>query len=164
MTEQELADLIDREAEAIAQDIVSEWRFIGQTEVWHSLPPEMTFDDLPNVLRAISRAALAPRFERDACRQILHYSSLHGDHRHTEGFQEGYIYAEYHLLRRSLWQFMRTRLDADAAISAISRIDAAISLATMAGLRGFHCQTFTARGDWPAALNRLLDEWPLVGS
>jgi hypothetical protein len=31
----------------------------------------------------------------------------------------------------------------------------------MAALRGYHRTTFEARGDWPAALLRVLDEMPV---
>jgi hypothetical protein len=164
VSEEELIALVSTESENIAQGVVAEWRAIAETEVWHALPTQMTFDDLPDVLQAIATAALSPRFTPDLSREILKYSSRHGDHRHTEGFQEGYLYTEYHLLRGSLWEFIRRRLPADRAVRAISRADAAITLATMAGIRGFHCQTFKARGDWPGALDRLLDEWPLLGA
>ena len=163
MTTDELSRVINSEKELIAHSIVEQWRQIAESEVWHSLPPQMSYDDLPNVLAAIATAGLAPKFEDPALADILRYSALHGDHRNTEGFQEGFIYTEYHLLRRSLWQYVRERLDANTSMAVITRIDAAISLATMAGLRGFHCRTFEERGDWPAARDRLLSAWPLRG-
>jgi hypothetical protein len=147
----------------IAKEMVLSWRRIAETEVWHSLPPEMSFDDLPNVIKAVALAALCDRFERDDLHDILRYSSEHGFHRNGDGFQEGHLYTEYHLMRRSLWDFLRSHLEGSQAIAVVTRADAALSLATMAGLRGFHQATFIQRGDWPAALYRLLDEWPLLG-
>lgn len=164
MTREQLRADIARHAHSISDTVVEGWRHVAETEVWHSLPPQMSHDDLPNVLKAIALAALDDRFEPDALHEILRYSSIHGLHRNQEGFQEGYLYTEYHLLRRSLWTFIRGSLDADQdPVQVITRVDAAITLATMAGLRGFHQQTFVDRGDWPAALHRLLTEWPLVG-
>ena len=163
MTPDEVRQLINDRAEQITQDIVAAWRRAALDELWLSLPPAMTFDDLPNVLRAIGNAALTPRFLEQDCRDIIRFSAIHGDHRSQEGFQEHFLHTEYHLLRRSLWDFLRERLDPATAVSIITRADGAITLATQAGLRGFHCRTFEARGDWPAALDRLLVEWPLVG-
>lgn len=163
MTRTELCTEIELHAQTISESVVENWRHIAETEVWHSLPREMSFDDLPNVLKSIACAALHDKFDNAWLHEILRYSAEHGLHRNQEGFQESYIYTEYHLLRRSLWDFVRASLGAADAIVVITRIDAAISLATMAGLRGFHQQTFVQRGDWPAALHRLLDEWPLAG-
>jgi hypothetical protein len=157
-----LAD-IHAHADTIAKQMVLAWRRIAETEVWLSLPPEMSFDALPNVIKAIAVAALNDHFLEDALRDILRYSAEHGLHRSQDGFQEGYLYTEYHLMRRTLWDYMRAHLEGAQAIAVITRVDAAISLATMAGLRGFHQMTFVQRGDWPDALYRLLDEWPLLG-
>jgi hypothetical protein len=162
MTKDDVRRLVDEDAEQIAKDIVAEWRRIATTEVWLSLPPVMTFDDLPNVLRAVAAAALSERFLEEQCRNILHYSALHGRHRQEEGFQEQFLHNEYYLTRRSLWDFLRSRLPEPDAVRAITRADAAITLATQAALRGFHYRTFQDRGDWPAALERLLLDWPLA--
>jgi hypothetical protein len=163
MTTDELRLEVERQAPAISDSIVADWKRVAVTEVWHALPPQMTHDDLPNVLKAITSAALDDRFRVDAVHEILRYSAEHGLHRNQEGFQEGFLYTEYHLLRRSLWDFIRNSLAGDDAVRVITRIDAAISLATMAGLRGFHQQTFVERGDWPDALFRLITDWPLAG-
>lgn len=163
MSKDEMRDEFLKHAETIAHSIVEQWRFVAENEVWLSLPPRMSFDDLPNVVRAIMAASLENKFDKDKLHDVLRYSSEHGLHRNQEGFQEGYIYTEYHLLRRSLWDLVRASLDPTDAVDVITRVDAAISLATMAGLRGFHQQTFIQRGEWPAALHRLLEEWPLTG-
>src|SRR4051812_38677412 len=163
MTRDALRNDLLHHADTIAHSMVEQWRFIAENEVWLSLPSAMSFDDLPNVVKAIANAALNEKFVEDDLHAILQYSSEHGLHRNQEGFQEGYLYTEYHLLRRSLWELIRSSLDQQDAVVVITRVDAAISLATMAGLRGFHQATFVQRGDWPAALHRLLQEWPLTG-
>jgi hypothetical protein len=162
MTQDDVRRLVDDNAEEITKDIVAEWRRIATTEVWLSLPPAMTFDDLPNVIRAVADAALRDRFLETECRRIVHFSALHGRHRQEEGFQEHFLHTEYHLTRRSLWDFLRDKLAESDAVRAIIRADAAITLATQAALRGFHYRTFQERGDWPAALERLLLDWPLA--
>ena len=162
MAPDDVRKLVDDHAEDITRDIVAAWRRIATDEVWLSLPPSMTFDDLPNVLRAITDAALAPNFGEHDCRRIIHFSALHGEHRNQEGFLESFIHTEYYLTRSSLWDFLRDKLDDADAVRAITRADAAITLATQAALRGFHSQTFRQRGDWPAALDRLLHDAPII--
>jgi hypothetical protein len=163
MTKNEMRTEIHNRADTIAHSMVEQWRFVAENEVWLSLPPAMSFDDLPNVVRAIAEAALHDRFTEDDLHDVLRYSALHGLHRSQEGFQEAFLYTEYHLMRRSLWDMIRSSLDPSDAVDCITRVDAVITLATMAGLRGFHQQTFIQRGEWPAALHRLLQEWPLTG-
>jgi hypothetical protein len=145
----------------LAKRIVAEWREIGEAEVWLGLPPSMQFDHLPEVIAALADVALCRDFERGACERALRLSALHGEHRQTEGFPEHSVYAEYHLLRRSMWHFLYETVAPEAAAHGVSRIDVAITLATMAALRGFHRATFEQRGEWPAALWRVLDELPI---
>ena len=72
MAPDDVRKLVDDHAEDITRDIVAAWRRIATDEVWLSLPPSMTFDDLPNVLRAITDAALAPNFgEHDQAQASL---------------------------------------------------------------------------------------------
>ena len=161
MTGEDVARWIAENHDILARRIVAEWRQIGEREVWFGLPPAMQFDHLPDVIAAIADTALAANFERSACERTLHLSALHGEHRQVEGFPEHFVYTEYHLLRRSMWHFLYETVEPDAAALAVSRIDVAITLATMAGLRGFHRATFEQRGDWPAALWRVLEELPI---
>lgn len=149
-------------AEQLAADIVEEWRQIGKDEVWLALPENMDFDHLPAVLRALARATFAPRMDRDLARKVTDESAKHGSDRHEQGFQESYLYSEYTLLRRSTWELFQEHLPTEQAYEAIVRADALISLSTLACLRGFHQQTYQERGDWPATLDRLVDEWPLL--
>lgn len=159
---EKLLKLILDNAESIAEEIVEEWREIGRDEVWLSLPPNMDFDHLPEVLRALARATFAPEVDRSLARQLTGESAKHGSDRHEQGFQESYLYTEYMLLRRSTWELFQEHLKAREAYGAIVRADALISLSTLACLRGFHRVTYEERGDWPATLDRLVGEWPLT--
>lgn len=159
---EQLLKLILHSAEDLAADIVAEWREIGKDEVWLALPEAMDFDHLPDVLRALARATFSPRVDRDLARKLTEESAKHGSDRQEQGFQESYLYAEYTLLRRSTWELFQEHLPAAEAHAAIVRADALISLSTLACLRGFHRPTYVQRGDWPATLDRLVDEWPLI--
>ncbi|MBW3551883.1 MAG: hypothetical protein KY466_00160 [Gemmatimonadetes bacterium] len=159
---EELPALMEENAEKLAAGIIEEWREIGQNEVWLSLPSNMDFDHLPAVLRALARATFAPRVDRDLARALTGESAQHGSDRQEQGFQESYLYTEYMLLRRSIWELFQEHLTPSEAYGAIVRADALISLSTLACLRGFHRLTYEARGDWPATLDRLVEEWPLI--
>ena len=156
--------LILDSAEDLAAGIVAEWRVIGRDEVWLALPENMDFDHLPDVLRALARATFVSELDRGLAREVTAASAKHGSDRQEQGFQESYLYTEYMLLRRSMWELFREHLAPPEAYDAIVRVDALISLSTLACLRGFHRSTYEERGDWPATLERLLDEWPLVGA
>ena len=149
-------------AEDLAAEMVAEWREVGEDEVWLALPQNMDFDHLPDVLRALARATFVSRVDRDLARKVTDESAKHGSDRQEQGFQESYLYTEYTLLRRSTWELFQEHLAAGEAYEAIVRADALISLSTLACLRGFHRSTFVERGDWPATLDRLVDEWPLI--
>ena len=159
---EKLLERITERAEQLAADIVEEWREIGQDEVWLALPPNMDFDHLPLVLRSLAEATLSPELDRSLARELVDNSARHGSDRLEQGFQESYLYTEYMLLRRSTWELFQEHLPAGEAYQYIVRADALISLATMACLRGFHRPTYEERGDWPATLHRLVDEWPLA--
>lgn len=161
MSKEQVAQWIGENMDPLAKRIVDEWREIGANEVWHGLPPNMEFDHLPEVIAALANTALAGNFERTAVEQSLRLSAVHGEHRQTEGFPEQFVYTEYHLLRRSMWHFLGETVAPDDAARSVSRIDVGITLATMAALRGYHRSTFEKRGDWPAALYRVLEEMPI---
>ncbi len=76
------------------------------------------------------------------------------------------LYREYHLLRTFLWEWIRARWGAMGdAHEAILLLDAAITLATSASLRGYHRATLEARNRWPEALDELTREyWPMEQS
>ena len=158
---EELASWIRENKGPLAKRIIDEWREIGSRELWHGLPPTMHFDHLPDVIAGLADVALTRGFERSAVEESLRLSAVHGEHRQIEGFPEQFIYTEYHLLRRSMWHFLYETAAAGDAARSVSRIDVAITLATMAALRGFHRSTFEQRGDWPAALYRVLQEMPI---
>lgn len=161
MSRQQVGAWIRENKDLLARRIVAEWREMGTREVWFGLPPAMQFDHLPDVISAFSEAALIRDFERESTTSALETSAVHGHHRQIEGFPESFLYTEYHLLRRSMWHFLSETVAPDDAIRSVYRMDVGITLATMAALRGFHRATFEERGDWPAALFRVLDELPL---
>lgn len=86
----------------------------------------------------------------------------HGVTRRKDGYDEPLLIAEYHLLRRALWDYVRRNTRPGEALEVITRIDTAISLATMASIRGYHRPELEARGNWSDALRKLIEESPLL--
>lgn len=164
MTEEELGLLIQQSAGTLAKQVLEDWREVGRKERWLALPESITFDSLPEVLQAVAAAALVTPFDAAACRVLVGFAAEHGETRQREGFPERLIYTEYQLLRRSLWEFVRERIGADAAPGAIMQVDAVLSLGTLASLRGYHRPTYEARNAWPRTLDDLAKEWPLFGA
>jgi hypothetical protein len=164
MSEKDLVGLVDGAADGVAREVLGEWKRMGRSESWLTLPETMTFDHLPELLREIVRTALGRnRFDAVNARRVIETAAIHGETREREGFTENLLHTEYHLLRRSLWRFIREHMDGDGAIDAILRVDSLISLASLASLRGYHRNTFSSRGQWPAVLDQLASEWPLLG-
>ncbi|HET9982555.1 MAG TPA: hypothetical protein VFQ38_03175 [Longimicrobiales bacterium] len=164
MTEVELGLLIQESAATLAKQVLEDWREVGRKEKWLALPESITYDSLPEVLQAIAAVALVTPFTAAACRTLVGFAAEHGETRQREGFPESLIYTEYQLLRRSLWEFVHDRIEPEAAVDAIMRVDAVLSLGTLASLRGFHRPTYEARNAWPRTLDELAKEWPLFGT
>ena len=155
---------IESEADQLVSQVIDHWGKIGVDEPWLSLPATVSHDHLADLLKALANAALCSLREASSRRWLVERGAQHGLDRHVEGFSEELLYREYHLLRTFLWEWIRVRWGTVGdAHEAILLLDAGITLATSASLRGYHRATLEARGRWPGALEELIDEyWPLL--
>lgn len=159
-----LCETVKANAEEIVEFILGRWREIGSSEPWLALPDDLSFDHLPELVRKLAAASLGTDFDRDLCRETVEIAAEHGAFRGREGFGDSLIYREYHLLRRTLWERMRdSHGDTATVYYATMRIDTLVSVAGAAGLLGMN-RTDLAPDERRAALDRLLDEWPLPTS
>lgn len=157
-----LCETLKSNATDVAGAIVDRWRTIGQSEPWHALPDRLDFDHLPALIRALAGAALCTEFDRGLCRQLVETSATHGEHRAEQGLEESLLYREYHLLRRALWEQMKSKHGENATVYyATMRLDTLTSLATAAALQGLNRSRLERNDSWPDVLDQLLDEWPL---
>ena len=157
-----LCESMKSNAEETTARILERWQEIGEAEPWHALPRGLDHDHLPILIRSLAGAALCTEFDRELCRNMVHDSAEHGEHRVEEGLDEALLYREYHLLRRALWQQMKKDHGENAQVYyATMRIDALISLANSAALHGMNRHRLEREGRWPQVLDELLDEWPL---
>ena len=139
------------------EEVLEEWDQLTRREPWLALPEVFDLNHLPEVIRGLVAAALASPGDRDALAEKVWAAAQHGQDRLEQGFPEHLIFTEYHVLRRSLWRFIeRNHGHSLKHYEAIARLDAATTLATSASLLGYHRAALEKRGDWPAAVERLI--------
>lgn len=159
MAVEKLGRLLVESAEPIAFEVMADWDRLGTSEPWHRLPPDLDHDHLPDVIRKLAATALLTFFDRAELASLAWVSVEHGQHRFETGVSEETVAREHELLRWALWRRLKREAGIETASEAIIRLDSAISFAHGASLRGFHRRTIEATGDWPAAIERYIDEW-----
>jgi hypothetical protein len=84
----------------------------------------------------------------------------HGALRRAQDQSEAVIFQDYEALRERIWsRVRRSGLRPAVAADVILSLDAAISLAVAASLRGFHRETLSRSGDWSLVIERLVWDW-----
>lgn len=142
-------------------EVLEEWRVAKQDEPWVQVPDGPGLHSLGEVVRYVAQVALERPDDPEARRQKVYAAAKHGQQRRNEGWSEALLFQEYALLRRAVWRFIQRRHGAtDETFQAIGQIDVALTLATVAALRGFYQDLFVERGDWSEVLERLVDDWP----
>lgn len=160
----ELCAAIRENRHAVAREVVDAWDRIGVEEPWLRLPDDLDHDHLPDLIDALAEVALCTFFHPGAFERKLGLAIRHGEDRRSDGFDEPLLFREYHLLRRGLWRHIRRNCDdASRGAEAILRIDAVITHATAASLRGFHRNELEAMGTWDDVIERLKGELPVNG-
>lgn len=143
-------------------EILSLWEDIARDEPWYSLPRDDRRNHLHEVVIGLVQASLCDPADVDAHEDNVWAAARHGEQRREQGLDEAQILTEYHLLRRAIWHCVQRTITPGRAFTAISRIDTAISLATMASLRGYHRRELAERGDWPQYVEMLIEGSPLL--
>ena len=145
-----------------ADRILELWEEIARQDPWLDLPRKHRIDGLPEVVVGIAEASLCDPFDRESHRRKIVAAMEHGRERRKQGLEDALIFTEYHLLRQAMWRFIRDGFDPRRGVEAITRIDTAITLATIASLRGYHAQELEARGNLNEAIEQLTDQSPLL--
>jgi hypothetical protein len=164
----ELKDLgitLQENARDTSDQIIRRWREIADAEPWLALPPNLSFDHLPQLIRGMANAALCSDFSREACAEVAATAADHGHYRAGEGFDENLIYREYHLLRRAFADRLQEDHGRGAFVfMATMRLDSIGSLCQAAALHGLHRGPSIQDGRDSEVLRDLLDRWPLPES
>lgn len=145
------------QSEMIAEAIIDGWRDLGTDEPWLGLPEDIDVDYLPPTLEALANAALRRPSSPQERRELLEAAAEHGADRAEEGMAEELVHRELHLLRGGVWDAVRRRFgDGGAALDAMFRLEAGLTLAVSASLFGYNVGPPASSPEWPGMAERLL--------
>jgi hypothetical protein len=135
--------------------VIAEWEALSREEPWHIQPQRYGLDTLHETVRGVLDVALGGGGDKAASERLVRAAAAHGDQRRLQGVGDDALLREYHALRTALWRYLlRTPMPSSEAITAISRVDMAITVATTAALRGYHRSDMPATPEWAAELLR----------
>jgi len=145
-------------------EIVDAWDALAMHAAWLGIPREHRIDSLPDVLeRLLVLVPCSVEGLEGRHRSMVLVAAEHGALRREQRCSESVIFTEHALLRRVVSQ----RIDAsgsktDTCLSTVLRFDIALGVATNAALLGYHRREFAALGSWPAVLDPLTDDSPVL--
>jgi hypothetical protein len=145
-------------------EIIEDWDQLARHAAWLGIPREHRIDSLPDVLDRL--LCLVPCTANDlegTHRAMVLVASEHGALRREQRCSESVLFTEHALLR----QVVSRRIDgsgrvADTCLTTVLRFDIALGVATNASLLGFHRREFDALGSWPAVLDPLTGDSPVL--
>ncbi len=135
--------------------VLAEWEAVSREEPWHVHPERYGVDSLHEVVRAVLDVTLGGGGDKEASERLVRAAAAHGDQRRVQGVGDEVLLREYHALRAALWRYLRRVPTPEGeALTAISRVDVVITVATTAALRGYHRSDMPASSDWATELLR----------
>ena len=139
--------------------ILNDWCSTAEFEPWISVPPEHRASNLYQVAMALVEVATGGD-DTAQLRSVLE-AARHGEQRRHMGFPESVLLSDFQLLRLVVWRDIQQNYGhAPEGLQTISRIDTALTLATVASLRGYHRSSFAAHSAWPEHLQQWVHDWP----
>ncbi len=137
--------------------ILAEWEAVTREEPWHVNPERYGVDSLNEVVRGVLDVALGDGSDEEASERLIRAAAAHGDQRRVQMTGDEVLLREYHALRASLWRYLgRVPMPASEALTAISRVDTVITIATTAALRGYHRSDMRPSPAWADELLRYI--------
>jgi hypothetical protein len=137
--------------------ILAEWEAVSREEPWHVQPERYGTDSLHEVVRGVLDVALGGGGDKEASERLVRAAAAHGDQRRVQATGDEALLREYHALRTALWRYlMRVSMPASEALTAISRVDTVITVATTAALRGYHRSDMQPSPEWATELLRYI--------
>ena len=149
-------------AALVSQKVIASWVALSDRPPWDRLTTAERIDHLAPLLASLFRAVFEETPERTHRAEMIRDAATHGEERRAQGYDEEIILEEYYLIRDLLWTELRARLAPGDAAPIIIRVDAALSLASAACLRGMHREALEAVGQWPGVLDVLVQRDPLT--
>ena len=139
------------------------WDAAIDREPWILTREHARSDFVPELVTLMAEATLCDPPSRASILGLAQAAARHAEGRAASGADHTRLVLEYYVLRNTLWAFFRELGDQDTRNAiAILHVDLAISVATRAALIGYYRVEFESQGEWPQALDRLVDEIPLV--
>jgi hypothetical protein len=133
--------------------VLQEWEALCREEPWHIHPERYGLDSVREALRAVLDVALGDGEDKAASERLVRSAAAHGDQRRMQAVSGEAVLGEYHALRTALWRYLvGAPMPLGEALTAISRVDVVITVATTAALRGYHRSDMPATPEWAAEL------------
>ena len=144
--------------------ILAEWERLIDRPPWNTLSDAKRHGGLIDILRALIDEAACATASAAARRRVVFEAAAHADARRASGFDADTVLQEHAMLRDAIWTVVRvSALQSPAMFAAatdmIVRLDAAITLSTIAALKGFHRREIEAQHGWDGALHDLVRRW-----
>ena len=137
--------------------VLDEWEAMSREEPWHIEPQRYGLDSLRETMRAVLDVSLGDGGDKAASERLVRSAAAHGDQRRTQAVGDDAVLREYHALRTALWRYLsQVRMPPYERLTAISRVDVAITVATTAALRGYHRSDMPPSPEWAAELLRYI--------
>ncbi|MEX0891081.1 MAG: hypothetical protein WEB88_02845 [Gemmatimonadota bacterium] len=157
-TVREVYDSVRNDTDAV----MKRWRHSVATEPGLMGARELDVDALPELI-STALDVLEERPDQETSRRnLLKWTLEHGHYRIRESVPDDMLFKEYHVLRYALWDTIRERHGTNRLTSTvITQLDAVLSVASRASLRGYYHEHFETGGE-DMAENLLEDgPWPL---
>jgi hypothetical protein len=142
--------------------IVAQWKQLTNKPPWTTLSESDWVDHLPPLLRAMIEGVLCLGGSHPARERVVEQAILHGAHRRRHGLSIDNILEEQAQLRQATWRFLTDKTESVAnseIVTEIVRLDAAISVATLASLTGFHQMEIERTREWDEVVDKLVKNW-----
>src|SRR4051794_12354857 len=110
MTVDQLCSFMREQSDMLATSMVTEWSEMNEREPWFAVPRDIDCDHLPQMIVCLTETALCTFFDEEKRHALVRAAAQHGEDRHAQQFPEAVMNREYALLRRSLWQLLKSRL------------------------------------------------------
>jgi hypothetical protein len=137
--------------------VLQEWEAVSREEPWHVRPDQYGLDSVHEAMRAVLDVSLGDGGDKAASERLVRSAAAHGDQRRVQAVGDEAVLREYHALRTALWRYLsRVPMPPNERLTAISRVDTAITVATTAALRGYHRSDMPATPEWAAELLRYI--------
>ena len=137
--------------------VLEDWEALSREEPWHVRPEHYGLDSLHEAMRAVLDVSLGDGGDEAASERLVRSAAAHGDQRRSQAVGDDAVLREYHALRAALWRYLaRVSMPPDERLTAISRVDVAITVATTAALRGYHRSDMPPSPEWAVELLRYI--------